>query len=275
MKIKNLASIPVEEVIDCFLAAFKNYFVTLPTDVNYWKSRFFTARVDWELSFGMYDGQKLVGFIINCIDLHHNKLTGYNTGTGVLPQYRGNAIVDQLYAHALPQFNAKGIEKCLLEVICENKKAIKVYERIGFKITKELNSFRGDLPQDASEKELQKCHFSEVLNSRLYNAAHYSWDNAAEAVMMSQHLKTYCFRRENAIEAYFVIDKLGNIIQLESQKGDFEELLLAAGNIFGTVQLKNVDKSRTDLIKILQKWHFSNPVNQYEMEMFLKPSKWA
>src|SRR5690606_28619003 len=121
----------------------------------------------------------------------------YNTGTGILPDYRGLAIIDKLYAHAIPEFKEKGVEKCLLEVICENERAIRIYKRIGFRITRELNSFRGKLPESASGKGLQKCHFSEVLDSGLYKAEHYSWDNSAEAVNISKNLQTYCFKNEN------------------------------------------------------------------------------
>lgn len=269
MKIKNLASIPVEEVIACFLAAFDNYFVKLPTDVDYWKTRFINARVDWELSFGMFEEDLLVGFIINGIDQHNNKLTAYNTGTGILPEYRGLGIVDKLYAHAIPKLKEQGIEKCLLEVICENEKAIKVYKRIGFRITREIHSFRGKLPGRVSGERLQKCHFSEVLNAGLYNAEHYSWDNSAEAVKISKNLQIYCFKNENLPEAYLVIDPVGNIIQLESLNGEYADLLSAAGALGAEVQLKNVDSKRTELIKILQKWDFSNTVNQFVMELDL------
>ena len=270
MKIKSLASTPGEEVITCFLAAFENYFVKLPNDVEYWKSRFVTARVDWELSFGMFDEEKLVGFIINGIDKHNGKLTAYNTGTGILPEYRGSAIVDKIYAHAIPRLKEKGIEKCLLEVICENEKAINVYERIGFRITRTLKTFSGNLPKNNSGKTLQEWHFSEVLKSELYRPQHYSWDNSAGAIKISEEkVKTYALGEAAEPEAYISIDDAGNIIQLESRTGNYEALLSAAGELFQEVKLKNVDAEREALIHTLKKWHFSNPVNQFEMEMFL------
>ena len=68
MKIKSLAHLPLAEVIDCFLEAFKGYFVEMPSDLDYWDFRFRGARVDWNLSFGMFDEEKLVGFFIIGID---------------------------------------------------------------------------------------------------------------------------------------------------------------------------------------------------------------
>jgi ribosomal protein S18 acetylase RimI-like enzyme len=269
VKIKDLSSTPFEEVIACFLKAFEGYFVKLPEDIEYWRSRFIIARVDWSLSYGMFDGEKLVGYIINGIDQHNGQPTAYNTGTGVLSEYRGKAIVDQLYDHALPLLKAQKIEKCLLEVICENERAIKVYERIGFKITRHLRTFSGNLPETTSGKRFQKCHFSQVLYSGLYKAEHYAWDNSAEAIKMSDNIQTYCLMDGDTPEAYFSIDPAGNIVQLESKSRDYKHLLNAAGSVAREVKLKNVDAQRNELLKELQKLHFSNPVNQYEMEMSL------
>lgn len=269
MKIKALANLPVEEVITCFLTAFESYFVKLPADVEYWKNRFTIARVDWSLSYGMFEEEKLVGFIINGIDNHNGRLSAYNTGTGILPEYRGKAIVDQLYRHAIPLLKEHGVEKCLLEVICENERAIKVYERIGFSIKRKLISFSGTLHKNSSAEELQKSDFSAVLDLDLYKPEHYSWDNSAEAVKMQKGVSTFYPGRQNPPESYLSIDAAGNIIQVESEYGDYEKLLKAAGNVVQEVKLKNVDSGRSGLIEALQKLHFSKTVGQFEMEKFL------
>lgn len=270
MKIQNLASTPVEEVISCFLTAFENYFVPLPQDPAYWKSRFVTARVDWHLSFGMFYNDKLIGFIINGVDNHNGHFTAYNTGTGVVPEFRGRAVVDKLYAHALPLLRQKGIKRCLLEVICENEKAIKVYERIGFSIVRKFESYSGKLPGAVSKNSLQKCHFSEVIEKDLDASEHYSWDNSAGAIKRSEDkIQTYCIQNAPEVNDYFVIDDTGNILQLESRTGEYHELLAAAGTVALEVKLKNVDSGRRELIGALEKLNFLNTVNQYEMEMML------
>lgn len=270
MKIKTLATVPFEEVIDCFLTAFNNYFVRLPDDPEYWRTRFLAARVNWDLSFGMFDGSQLVAYVIHGIDRHNGKLTAYNTGTGVLPAYRGRAIVDQLYSFAIPLLKEKGIQKCLLEVICENERALKVYERIGFDIKRKLRSFSGTLPEISSGEELQKWQYYKVLDQDLYESQHYAWDNSAEAVKMSgEKIQTFRLGPEQSPEAYLSMDPEGNIVQLESKTGDYLRLLTAAGALAKEVKLKNVDAGREDLIKALEKLNFSNSVSQYEMEMFL------
>ena len=269
MKIKPLDATPVEEVISCFLKAFEGYFVKLPEETEYWKSRFLNARVDWSLSFGAFEQENLVGFIINGVDQHLNQLTAYNTGTGVLPAYRGKAVVDQIYKYAIPLLKERGVEKCLLEVICENKKAIQVYERIGFKIKRELRSYRGELPQNLYREELQKCHFSKILSSGLYQPEHYSWDNTAEAVLVREDLQTLCLKSEDSLDAFLVLDPAGNILQIENINGDYKELLHAVKDLPSQVQIKNIDKRRKELILTLEGLNFTNTVNQFEMEKFL------
>lgn len=267
MEIKDLSTTPFEKVIACFLSAFEGYFVKLPEDPDYWRERFATARVNWELSFGMFDKDQLVGYIINGIDDHNRKPTAYNTGTGVLPGYRGKAIVDKLYRHAIPLLKEQGVEKCLLEVICENERAIKVYERTGFKITRKVQSFSGHIPGEFSKNGFQKCHFQEVINSGLYKSEHYSWDNTAEAVaQMGNRVQTWCPGAQKPPEDYLVMDPEGNVIQLESKTRSYTQLLQAAGAVSKDLKLKNVDSERTGLIEALEKMHFSNTVNQYEME---------
>lgn len=272
MNLQNLKDVSREEAIAAFLAAFSNYFVPLPQDISYWKTRFLTARVDWRLSFGMFDGNRLVGFIFNGIGKHSGKLTAYNTGTGVLENWRGRKIVDQLYAAALPELQKEGIEKCLLEVICENKRAIKVYERIGFKIVRELKSFSGKL--DISSKEqLEKSSLDELVNLNLSKPEHYSWDNSMASIRAAAvEPRVFLLRNPSEeIDGYFVIDDAGNLLQLESASKNYERLLNAVSQIHSEIKIKNVPAERIGLIKELQKRKFANPVNQYEMELLIEP----
>jgi hypothetical protein len=66
--VKKLEEVKFDIIIDCFLKSFENYYVKFPTDKNYYKNRWKIAKVDFALSYGMFDGEKLVGFIINAID---------------------------------------------------------------------------------------------------------------------------------------------------------------------------------------------------------------
>ena len=54
-------------------------------------------------------------------------------------------MVDKIYKHALPQLEKRGIKRCTLEVITKNIPALKVYQRLGFKVIKEYQCYSGDV----------------------------------------------------------------------------------------------------------------------------------
>jgi hypothetical protein len=79
MIVKNLSNTPFEPIIDCFFSSFENYVVPLPTDRAYYKERWKMDKVDYRLYYGMFDGEQLVGFIINAIDTRSGELIAFNT----------------------------------------------------------------------------------------------------------------------------------------------------------------------------------------------------
>ena len=272
MNIRNLAATSTADIVECLLPAFSNYFVQLPTSVSYWEDRFNAARMDRSLSFGMFHEDKLVGFIINGIDHHNGKLTAFNSGTGVLPAYRGKAIVDQLYEHAIPLFKECGVEKCMLEVIQENERALKVYKRIGFDINRSLTAWKGSLENDNSAYHLREVNFQEILDKELYRSQLYSWDNMAEAVLLSEASKTtYLVSDGNEkLRGYFTMAANGQVVQLYAvEEKDLSEVIKSLAVRSSEVRFGNIPLERQNLINSLKDLGFENTVNQYEMEYLL------
>ena len=271
MQVKDLSSTPFDEVMNCFHKSFENYFVTLPLDINYWKNRFNAIKVDWKLSFGMFDGDELIGFIINAVDVHNQSLTAYNTGTGVLPEYRGRQIVDQLYTHAFEIFKKKGIKKCLLEVICENSRAIAVYKRIGFEILRELRSYSGTISSKEKLFQVEKTDYRKVLDHNLYRPQFYTWESSAETILNSgAALLTYLLKNEQEDPmGYFCIDQNSVVLQLDSEEKDSNFLLSGISGVSKNVKIKNVPAQRKDLLNAVISAGLENTVNQYEMQLYL------
>ena len=88
--------------------------------------------ISFNYSVGSFSNKKLIGFIYNSINYYEGRKTAYNGGTGVVPEYRGNKLTEKMYDSIFPKLEKNGIEQCLLEVISNNKPAIKVYENLGF-----------------------------------------------------------------------------------------------------------------------------------------------
>lgn len=272
MTIKTLTNTPIEEIVDCLLDAFSDYFVKMPPDVQYWKNRFQGARVDYASSVGMYDKHFMAGFIVHGIDVHKGELTALNSGTGVRQQYRSQKAVDRMYDFILPLFRKKEIRKCLLEVIQENHKAIRVYERIGFEIIRQLKCFQGEIDAGKKDVLLERIDFADLSPKQQPNLSYNSWDNTNEAITASQNIyRTYLVRTMPGGEAgYFTINEsTGYVAQIESPKGAYDLVLTGISKLSREVRINNIDTRRADLIQTLISSGLENNVNQYEMEMRL------
>ncbi|MEM2146283.1 MAG: GNAT family N-acetyltransferase [Candidatus Jordarchaeaceae archaeon] len=52
----------------------------------------------------------------------------------VLPEFRGRGVGKRMVAECLEKFKARGVKNVRLSVLAENKAAIKLYEKLNFKI---------------------------------------------------------------------------------------------------------------------------------------------
>jgi len=271
MKVESLNKAGFDELVNCFLTAFENYFVKVPADKNYYKERWRMANVDFNLSYGMYDQRKLVGFVINAVDNRHGELIAYNTATGVLPEYRGRRMVKSIYKHALPDLKKNGVTKCSLEVIDKNVIAIKSYQSIGFEICKTYKCFNGNLslPNDSSVS-IREVDFNQVDWDAMPNQDYYSWDNQVATIRKGNY-RYYQVFHNGILESFFVIDpESGNIPQLELFGEDVDgwhRLFVGISQISGNVKINNVDVTLESKIEYLNSIGITNVVDQYEMEL--------
>ena len=81
--------------------------------------------------------EKIVGYILLLIKRKNPKIYSI----GVLEEYRGKSISKKLLQKILDEAQNLGFSKVVLEVRTDNTLAISLYEKFGFRITKQLNSF--------------------------------------------------------------------------------------------------------------------------------------
>lgn len=272
MEIKNLKDTSLSDIVRAISASFADYFVQLSSEVSYWEKRFTASRVNYELSYGMFEDGQLVGFIINGIDEAGGVKTAFNTGTGVMASSRGHKIIDQLYQYALPYFKAADIRQCTLEVISQNERAIHVYERIGFRTTRELKCFKGTLSVTEPEARVQQVPFADLAATVAANDPFYSWDHTGTAVAASNgHYQCYRVSCNGVASGYFILNPdTGHIIQFEAAAPDtWRALLSGIASIRPEVKINNVNGSRAEVIAALQAAGLDNFIDQYEMQMSL------
>lgn len=273
MTIKNLSETSFDDLLDCFLLAFENYYVTMPSDKNYYQQRWKAAKVDFRFSYGMFDKGKLVGFIIHAVDERQGVLTVFNTGTGVIPAYRGRRIVHSIYQYALQDLYKNGIQKSTLEVITENKRAIRAYESVGFKICKKYMCYAGDIKIDKPESfELKEIPLKKVDWKKLPRQEFYSWDFQKETILEGNY-SFFQVLNNNKSESFFIINIQNNYLAqfglLNDENIGWGRLFSAIKNITDKVKIINIDKRLKERIEYIKSIELKNTVNQYEMELMI------
>lgn len=273
MEVRHLGNTDFETIMECFLLSFENYHVQMPTDYEFYRTRWVAAGVRYDLSYGMFDGDKLVGFIINAIDKRQGHLTAYNSGTGVIPKYRGKRIVKSIYGFAIPDLVKNGITKCQLEVITENVRAIKSYEGIGFKVCKHYKCFKGDIAlKSPSEFKLNKVSYDSFDWDSLPNQEFYSWDNQKES-LANGNFDYYQVLINGKFQSYFVkTPDSGYIAQFEvlvDNPDNWNALFSAIKSITQEIRINNIDDRLLPKVKAVELYGLTNTVNQYEMELII------
>ena len=97
--------------------------------------------VDYDLSPGLYDGDRLVGFTLIGIDDWGGARSAYDAGTGIVPAFRKHGWAKRMFDHACPALRERGVERFVLEVLQQNEPAIKAYQKSGFAIARELRCY--------------------------------------------------------------------------------------------------------------------------------------
>lgn len=271
MEIRTLENTPLEDIVNCFSIAFADYIVKMPDSVDYWRERYFRSRVDYALSFGVFDKGKMVALIMNGVGMHLGKLTAFNTGTGVFPTYRGRQLVDKMYDFAQVGFKKKGIEKCLLEVIDENARAIRVYERNGFEILRRLKCYKGSIEHCKEAVFNERIAFKDLEKQGYACHEWYSWDhNNASMHNAGDFYQCYLVNTpSHDTIGYFICTEEGYVPQLECKPEDLKYLLSGVAKISKEIKLNNLDASRTGMVEAMKAHGIENVIDQFEMHWIM------
>jgi len=130
--------------------AFQEAFADYAVDVSEMTERRLRVRVaknavDFDLSVGAFDGERMVGFMLVGVGDWLGEPAAFDAGTGIVPGYRGRGLAGRMFDHARPLLEAQRTKRFLLEVLQQNEAAIRAYRKAGFEVTRELSCFRLDV----------------------------------------------------------------------------------------------------------------------------------
>ena len=177
IKIKTLEKTPFKQIYEAVSDAFSDYVEPFDLTIEELKYMFERRGYDLEISFGAFDGSKLVGITINGIGDWNGKLTAYDSGTGIVKEYRKRGIARRMFDESLPILKKKGITQYLLEVIKTNRGAYELYKKAGFNIVRELDYFKIGISELKYDKLVNKPDFNfNVIEEPDWNTFKSFWD---------------------------------------------------------------------------------------------------
>ena len=129
------STLDLDELAALFTAGYEDYYVPIAVDAG--AISFMANAFDYDLGgsrVAVRDGER-VGVCM----LGARGEEGWIGGLGVVPSARRGGIGDALMRSVLDEARSRGMREVRLEVIRENTRAIPLYERLGFGLTRDLD----------------------------------------------------------------------------------------------------------------------------------------
>lgn len=267
-----LTDISIAEIHHCFEQAFIDY--AEPFDLSVSQLKYMIERRGYspELSFGAFSDGILAGFTLNGCGTWNGEKTVYDTGTGMVKEFRKKGLATRLFNESLPVLREAGVKQYLLEVIRTNQGAYDLYLKAGFMVTRQFeyyvmpfnqlrfNNFRMD---NLSITEITDPD-QEILTS--FQDFMPSWQNSFAAISRKYgSFKIYGAVYDNRLVGYGIIEAhTGDIPQLAVAK-EFRRRKVAT--ILFNQMLREVNPPAVRFINIQQDY---DPFNRWALSLGLK-----
>lgn len=227
ISIKSLSGVTIQRIYDAFVNAFSDY--VEPFNLSYEQLKYMIERrgFDLHLSFGAFNKDELVGFTLNGIGDWNGILTAYDTGTGIIKEFRKKGIATKLFNESLPILRENNISQYLLEVIRTNKSAYELYRKAGFDVTREFDYYistkdkisinKNKLNKDFPIKEIKTPNWE--LFKTFWDFIP-SWQNSIDSInrKLEYFIILGLFEKDSVV-GYGIIEKeTGDIPQLSIDK---------------------------------------------------------
>lgn len=275
---KSLNNVSYNQIAQCFNLAFSDYYLPIQLTEEKLQSYLEISGVDKELSYGAFLNNEIVGFILNSCSIYNNCRAVFDIGTGVIPDHRGNKVFTNLFRFAEQELKKHQIEKYYLEVLQQNDKAISVYKKQAFTITREFSVLNAsDYDKGIIDPRVEYTEFNDFDWNKVNhcNCVNPSYEHSTNILKINSTCYSVAYRRENdKISAFCVFYKgNGSIIQLGYS--DINELKLIVKQLlskFNNITVKNIDVIYSDLLEMFYSIGFKEVAKQFEMVKILLPT---
>jgi ribosomal protein S18 acetylase RimI-like enzyme len=275
----NLSDTDNQTILNCFNHAFSDYSVPFKLNIEQLETKLFTENINKEFSVGAFRENILVGFILHGDRVIGGKRIGYNGGTGVIPEERGNGLTVKMYEYILPMFKSNGFNKVILEVISTNAPAIKCYEKIGFVISRNLDCFKGQIHTGEINRDIRIVQDSKINLKVLsqFGEIKPTWQNANETIStMAKSAKRLLAYVGEELVGFCILNSDNNrILQIAVKRRERHKyvgstlLEYIRKNISTVSSIINVDTNYEETLNFFGSKNLIKSLSQYEMELKL------
>jgi len=265
--------LPFAMLHTAMLEAFSDYVVPMRPTLDQFEAMLCQRSFDPALtSVALEDGKPVALWLIG-----RRKSAGYLISSGTIPSRRGTGLAQMLAMKSETLLKQAGVTSLQLEVISTNAPAIRVYERLGFRVIRELQCYDWpDAPkvfrqtQGITEMNWQTLH-PKVSGFRDWSP---TWQNADDAVMnLGDRLVCLVAETARATAGYAVVEpQTGTLFQIavESRyrrEGIGSALIAAAAErcVGITRRLLNADAADKGFAAFLEHLGAEKSVLQFEM----------
>lgn len=223
--IKSLAEINFETIFLAFNTAFKDY----EMQVNNEELQTLLQRRGFvpELSFAAFRNDKIISFTFNGIGTFNGVKTAYDTGTGTIKEFRGKGLASKIFQHSIPFLKRTGISQYLLEVLQHNPKAVSVYQKQGFQVSREFNYYvekmenikiRAKTPNP--EFQIKSIDLATAQSKTDFFDFYPSWQNSFESIFRKpwNFIVLGAFKKEKLLGYCILEPDSGDITQIAVDK---------------------------------------------------------
>jgi GNAT superfamily N-acetyltransferase len=269
LNFKPAASVSLDELAAAFTAGFRGYFHPMQMTVEVLSRRVRMEQLDLLHSLLADDGEQFVGLAL----LGLRGREGWCGGFGIVPEFRGRGCAPQLMSEFIARARGCGVNRLRLEVLTRNTPAIRLYERAGMRVTRDLLILErtGSVESAITRShELNEAEPAEMLRhfERLH-AWRPAWQRDFAAMLSADGLHGFCLGERNAPDAYALLvtrpDGVTQVIDLAAA-GEAQADALSAVLVrqCGTIRVVNEPEDSL-FITALSAHGFAEMERQHEM----------
>ncbi len=138
----SLNDLSLREIVQLANQGFEDYLVPIKWTEMEFIRHLANGHVSPELSIVAYLQDKPIGFALTSIRHIEGQKVAWNAGTGVIREWRDQGVGRRLMEKVLEVYQKENVVMATLEAFSANRRAIALYEKIGYRIEAKLLFYR-------------------------------------------------------------------------------------------------------------------------------------